>query len=69
VGFFFATTVPAAPAFIALIVLTMLIARGAMHALLFYPLVVVVLLAIQLLPLAVSTRLYLDERRRESETA
>ena len=67
IRYFFATTVPAAPAFIALLVLVMMVVRGAMHALVFFPAVVVLLLAIQLLPLSMSTRIYLDERRRERE--
>lgn len=67
IRYFFATTVPAAPAFIAMLVLVMLVVRGAMHAFVFFPVVVVLLLAIQLLPLSAATRIYLDERRRERE--
>ena len=64
---FLATTVPALPAFIVLLIVAALAARGAIHPIVFYPVAILTLLAVQLLPLSATTRLYLDERRRESE--
>lgn len=65
---FMATTIPAAPASVALLILAVMVARGAVHPVVFYPAAILTLLAIQLLPLAVATRLYLSQRQHETES-
>jgi hypothetical protein len=62
---FLATTVPVGPSFAALLILGGLIRGGLMNAALFFPVAILLLLSIQLLPLAAATHLYL-ERRRET---
>ncbi len=59
---FLTVTVPAAPAFAALLVLGLLVRIGSMIPFLFFPAAVVILLAIQLLPLSAATHLYLRWR-------
>jgi hypothetical protein len=63
---FLTVTVPAGPAFAGLLVLGLLVRNGVMVPLLFFPAAVVILLAIQLLPLSAATHLYLEQRRQES---